>query len=171
MRFVGTVYRALDPRWQHEPLSGAGAAIRGGRFNPPGMPALYTALTAEGTLRETQRIGAFQPITLVAFDAEVDDVLDSRDAVAMAGLGVSDADMTPGPWLGVDPSAGPPPGQALARRLYAAGVAGLIVRSFARGARADDMNLILWRWGRDLPHRLWLVDDDRRLGPTPRPRA
>ncbi|MEJ0016938.1 MAG: RES domain-containing protein [Acetobacteraceae bacterium] len=38
------VYRAHHPRWSFEPQSGAGAARSGGRFNPVGTPALYTAL-------------------------------------------------------------------------------------------------------------------------------
>jgi RES domain-containing protein len=43
------------------PLSGDGAAIRGGRFNPIGIPAFYLSLTVETTLRE---IMASQPSTV-----------------------------------------------------------------------------------------------------------
>ncbi|TJV36829.1 MAG: hypothetical protein E5Y18_13750, partial [Mesorhizobium sp.] len=41
MRFVGTCYRAHDPRWAFKPTSGDGASSRGARFNPKGVPALY----------------------------------------------------------------------------------------------------------------------------------
>jgi hypothetical protein len=34
--------------------------------------------------------------------------------------------------------------QAFARRLIAGGYQGLLVRSFARGATGDDLNLVLW---------------------------
>ncbi|WP_368373267.1 RES domain-containing protein [Roseovarius sp. THAF27] len=34
------VYRAHDPKWAFDPASGAGAAIYGGRYNPPSRLAL-----------------------------------------------------------------------------------------------------------------------------------
>jgi RES domain-containing protein len=37
------------------------------------------------------------------------------------------------------------------------------VRSFAPAATADDLNLVLWRWGTDAPARLLLIDDENRL--------
>jgi RES domain-containing protein len=36
-------YRALRPAWSFKPLSGAGAARNGGRWNAKGTPALYLA--------------------------------------------------------------------------------------------------------------------------------
>ncbi len=36
VRFQGLAYRAHDPRWSFKPLSGEGAAVHGGRFNPKG---------------------------------------------------------------------------------------------------------------------------------------
>jgi RES domain-containing protein len=38
-----------------------------------------------------------------------------------------------------------------------------LVRSFAPGANAEDLNLALWRWGADAPARLVLIDDENRL--------
>jgi len=35
------LYRAHTPRWSFAPLSGAGAAVQGGRFNRKGIEALY----------------------------------------------------------------------------------------------------------------------------------
>jgi RES domain-containing protein len=34
-----TLFRVLTPRWAFQPLSGAGAAKQGGRFNRPGQQA------------------------------------------------------------------------------------------------------------------------------------
>ena len=42
VKLTGFVYRAHNPRWAFAPDSGQGAASAGGRFNPVGMPALYT---------------------------------------------------------------------------------------------------------------------------------
>ncbi len=53
--------------------------------------------------------------------------------------------------------------QKFARRLIAAGYAGLLVPSFARGASSTDLNLALWRWGDAAPTRLVLIDDEKRL--------
>lgn len=36
------VYRLLQAAYRHEPLSGQGAALYGGRWNPKGLPLLYT---------------------------------------------------------------------------------------------------------------------------------
>ena len=56
VRLTGLVYRAHNPRWSFAPMSGRGAALYGGRFNPVGMEALYTSLQVEAAWREAQRI-------------------------------------------------------------------------------------------------------------------
>jgi hypothetical protein len=58
---------------------------------------------------------------------------------------------------------GKAPTQTLAERLIADGYAGMRVRSFAKGATAMDINMVLWVWGSTLPTKLALVDDDGRL--------
>lgn len=57
--------------------------------------------------------------------------------------------------------------QALAERLIEAGYVGMLVRSFARGADPDTLNLVLWTWGDKLPSRVVLIDDERRLSRYP----
>jgi hypothetical protein len=52
LRFQGTGYRAHDPKWSCIPLSGDGAAIDGGRFNPKGIPTFYLSLSIETALKE-----------------------------------------------------------------------------------------------------------------------
>ncbi len=53
--------------------------------------------------------------------------------------------------------------QAFARRLIAGGYQGLPVRSFAPGVAADDLNLVLWKWGDAAPARMILIKDENRL--------
>ena len=36
-------YRLVQARWAHDAMSGEGARIAGGRWNPPGLPAVYLA--------------------------------------------------------------------------------------------------------------------------------
>ncbi len=37
------------------------------------------------------------------------------------------------------------------------------VPSFANGATPDDHNLVLWRWGSDLPHKVMVYDPTGKL--------
>ena len=37
------------------------------------------------------------------------------------------------------------------------------IPSFANGATADDQNLVLWRWGPDLPHQVMVYDPTGKL--------
>ena len=51
----------------------------------------------------------------------------------------------------------------MAERLAAAGLAGVLARSFAPGATDNDINLVLWSWGDALPHRVTIHDPGQRL--------
>lgn len=169
MRHRGPLYRALNPVYAHEPLSGAGAALHGGRFNARGTPALYTSLAVLTALREANQVGSLQPTTLVSYDAEVDPVFDTRDTAALSARGFDADALADAGWRDRMRMDGEAPTQALARRLAAEGFHGLLVRSFARGAGAEDLNLVLWRWNETAQSRLTLIDDEKRLSDGPRP--
>lgn len=47
-------YRFNTPRWSYRPTSGAGAAKVGGRFNRPGVEALYLSRSVETASAEYQ---------------------------------------------------------------------------------------------------------------------
>ncbi len=162
-RFIGFLYRALNPIYAREPLSGRGAQVYGGRFNPKGTPALYASLSPVTALREANQVGALQPTTLVAYEADVRPVFDTRDAEALAGFGMTPEDLASAAWRDDMIATGESGTQAFARRLIAAGYAALLVPSFARGAAPTDLNLALWRWGDAAPTRLVLIDDENRL--------
>ena len=165
MPFADKLYRALNPLWARDPLSGAGAAQHGGRFNPRGMPALYCSLSPITALREANQVGDLQPVTLVSYSAVIERVFDSRDVSALGERGQTPAALADPGWRDAMLRHGEAPSQAFALALEADGFDGLLVRSFARGTGPADLNLVLWRWGPSAPHRLELIDDENRLAP------
>lgn len=167
IRFTGKLYRALNPLYAAEPMSGRGAERHGGRFNPKGMPALYCSLTVQTALREANQVGNLQPTTLVSYDADIDRVFDTRDADALAREGADATTLSDPGWRDRMKRDGLAPTQALAGRLVASGHSGLLVRSFAPGTTPDDLNLVLWAWGPQAPSRLVLIDDENRLPRQP----
>ncbi len=163
MQYRGKLYRALNPIYARAPLSGRGAELYGGRFNPKGTPALYTSLSVITALREANQVGNLQPTTLVSYDAEIGQVFDSRDEQALLAERIDATTLSDNSWRDQMKATGETVTQAFARRLIALGYYGLLVRSFAPGATADDVNLVLWTWGDALPSRLTLIDDEGRL--------
>lgn len=170
MRFAGAAFRAHDPRWAFDPLSGVGAAIHGGRFNRKGTQALYLALTLEGAIREASQGFAFRipPLTIVEYEVDCADLLDLREEAVRREAGITGSDLA-SPWA-LDIAEGRVPlSWRASDRLHAAGAAGIVVRSFARLAPPGMSNLVLWRWGRALPHRVDVYDPDGRLAPKAAP--
>jgi len=163
MLYRGKFYRALNPVYAREPLSGRGAELYGGRFNPKGVPALYASLSVMTALREANQVGNLQPTTLVCYDAEIDGVFDCRDEQALEAEGLDAAALAGGTWRDQMKTTGEARTQAFARRLIAGGYQALLVRSFAPGASEGDLNLVLWVWGDAAPARLSLIDDENRL--------
>lgn len=164
MRYQGELYRALNPIYAREPLSGRGAELYGGRFNPKGTPALYCSLSVLTAIREANQVGNLQPTTLVSYDADIDRIFDGRDAEALAAFDMDAEGLADTTWRDQMKTRGQARTQAFARRLVQAGHNGLLVRSFAPGAAADDLNLVLWIWGDERQQaRLALIDDEGRL--------
>ncbi|WP_299695105.1 RES family NAD+ phosphorylase [uncultured Tateyamaria sp.] len=161
-RYHGQLYRALNPVYARDPLSGAGAARYGGRFNPVGLPALYTALTPATALREANQVGDLQPTVLVAYRADIAPLFDTRDTAALSAYGADAAMLAHAGWRAAMLAGDAVPTQDMARALIADGYAGLLVRSFARGMTEADLNVVLWRWTSDAS-TLRVIDDDGRL--------
>jgi len=162
-RYEGRLYRALNPIYAREPLSGRGAELYGGRFNAKGVPALYLSLSVMTALREANQVGSLQPTTLVSYEAEIEKIFDCRDEAALAAEGMDTAVLADATWRDQMKANGEATTQAFARRLIDAGYNGLFVRSFAAGSSAEDLNLVLWRWSAATPIRLVLIDDEGRL--------
>jgi RES domain-containing protein len=164
LKFQGTCYRAHDPRWAFSPLSGDGARTHGGRFNRKGVPALYLALTIDGMIAETTNGLAHRldPLTICSYRVDVEDVVDLRDDDGRKANGVT-LDALGCAWADDLAEARYPASWSIADRLIGQGNAGVLVPSFAIGARPDVANLVLWKWGPDLPHRVEDHDPSGRL--------
>lgn len=164
MRFVGTCYRAHDPRWSFKPTSGEGAAIRGARFNPKGVPALYLGLSILTAVKEANQGFAHRidPCVLCSYDVDCEDVVDLTTDEGRGKFSL-DLDILASPWAGALAEGKQPPSWSVYDRLIGENVAGILVPSFTPGANADDRNLVLWKWGPDLPHRVNVFDPSGRL--------
>jgi RES domain-containing protein len=157
-------YRAHDPKWAFTPTSGAGAAIHGGRFNPKGVEALYLALTLEGAFLEINQGFAlkFAPCTMCSYDVDCDDLADLRTEGGRQLHSVDFNDMACA-WFSLAAAGTASPSWQVAQRLMGEGFAGVLVPSFAVGARSDWANLVLWQWSDRPPHRITVYDPHQQL--------
>jgi RES domain-containing protein len=70
-------HRFLTPKWAHLPTSGAGAATDGGRFNRPGIEALYLSRAPQTALEEyRQGASITPPATLAAYIVRLNSIVD-----------------------------------------------------------------------------------------------
>jgi RES domain-containing protein len=164
LKFKGECFRAHDPTWAWSPLSGAGAALKGRRFNWPGLETLYLSLSFNTVFREVS--GGFAhrltPYVLCSYDVDCDDIADLRSDADRAALGAELSDLACA-WGDALIDGPEPASWAVVRRLIADGYAGALVPSFANGASVDDQNLVLWRWGPDPPHKAMAYDPTGKL--------
>lgn len=163
MNYRGKLYRALNPVHARQPLSGRGAELHGGRFNPKGLPTLYASMSVMTALREAKQVGSFQPTTLVCYEAEIESVFDGRESAALEARGMNLEALADPTWRDQMKASGEARTQSFARQLIDEGYHALLVRSFAPGATVQDLNLVIWRWGNAAPVRLSLIDDENRL--------
>ncbi len=158
--YRGPLYRALNPVYARMPLSGRGAELYGGRFNPKGTPALYCALDPVTALREANQVGSLQPTILVSYRADIAPIFDSRDNGKLAPYGITPVALADPGWRLAMLEGRRAPTQDFACNLIAEEYAGLLVRSFAKGAM--ETNLVLWNWSNERCS-LELIDDEGRL--------
>ncbi len=139
---AGRFWRIVSPRWISDPLSGAGAARHGGRWNRPGQPALYLSVEVETAFAEYQQEIGTRPGTFIAYDVAGARVFDLTNAATRDRLNVSVSSML-NPWKQIAfVEGGEPPTWRHATRL-STDADGLLVPSIMR---PGGVNLVLWRW-------------------------
>lgn len=101
--FAGEGWRHLSPRY--DPLSGEGARLNGGRFNPPGsFPVLYLCRTRPCVVAELRHLGERQaiglkgllPRVLYRYEVELTRILDMTIHAVRKATGVG-PDVLAGP--------------------------------------------------------------------------
>lgn len=100
--YVGETFRHMAARWD-DPLSGEGARIRGGRFNPPdSFPVIYLCNTRPCTVAELRHLGHRQligvegllPRVLYRYETSLDRVLDLTSQATLEHLGITEQQVT-----------------------------------------------------------------------------
>ncbi len=162
--FKGIVFRAHKPFRASTPLSGEGTSFHGGRFNPKGIAALYTALEQTTAFAEHQQgfLHRPQPTTLCAYEVDCADIVNLTNPDILKTLNIRESELSC-PWELIVENKKTPPSWRLAKKLIGESVAGIIVPSFTKNAHKNSKNLVLWHWGSTLPHKVIVIDDENRL--------
>ncbi len=116
-------------------LSGAGAKQRGGRWNSPGLAALYGCTTDTAALEEAKAndryygIETKTPRLLVAINAKVGHLLDLTSPAIRRKLGINLPELAGEDWRKLLQSGQESLSQTLGRAAASTGASGLLVRS------------------------------------------
>jgi RES domain-containing protein len=159
LRFEGRCFRGHDPGWSFSPISGEGAKITGGRFNPPGKAMLYLATSIETAIGECMQgfANRMPPLTICEYDVDCEAIADLSTAAGRKALKVVLKALSC-PWKGK-----PVPSWEVAADLEVQGFAGMLVPSFFAGATAKHINLVLWDWSDAPPNMVKVHDPSARL--------
>jgi RES domain-containing protein len=148
-------WRILAPKWSHNPLSGEGAAIYGGRFNPKGTPALYLSESIDTAFAEYQQDLLVRPGTFCAYQVDTAGVVDLCNPAVTDKIQV-DKQTLLGAWkeiLLIQKLQ--PPTWDLAIHLIGLGFAGIRVPS---AQQQEGVNIVLWKWNDDPLRTVQVLD-------------
>lgn len=158
-----TLWRAFVPRWAHLPLSGEGAARFGGRWNPPGLPAIYAARELSTAWAEYNQGFVQHPAMIAQLELSDADLVDLTDAAVLEELGVAEA-IHRCQWRDAMERGLVPETHELMRRLLAEGRHGVVYPSIMSPGGTC---VALWRWNDTAAPRLAVIDPEHRLPKTP----
>lgn len=135
----GTLFRfqTVDFPAPKDVLSGEGARWRGGRWNPPGLAALYGSATDRTALEEGKAQDRYYgvetkcPRLLVAIEAQLTRMLDLTAPATRRAMGVTLAELGAEDWRKLQAAGKESFTQAIGRSVTAAGGSGLVTRSAA----------------------------------------
>jgi RES domain-containing protein len=138
--FSGTMCRAVAAKYANngDLLTGAGAKLHGGRWNPPGLfCAIYGTLDPYAALAET--VGTYGhysipfeqrlPLVLVGIEVQLQRLLDLTDGKIRQHLGVSEERMLEADWQAAQAKNGEGLTQAIGRLAWEGKIEALLVWS------------------------------------------
>lgn len=137
--WAGTLFRfqTIDFPTPRETLSGDGARERGGRWNPPGLAAVYGSTSDDVALEECKANDRYygvptkSPRLLIAIEAQLSGVLDLTSPAIRRTLHVTLDELAAEDWRKLLQAGRESSAQALGRTAAEAGASGLLVRSAA----------------------------------------
>lgn len=140
-------FQTIDFPSERDVVGGAGAKVRGGRWNPPGMAAVYGSTTAATALAECTAneryygVANRSPRLLVAVEAQLSGVLDFTSLGIRRALGITLRGLAEEDWRKMVQGRRESQTQALGRAAASMGASGLLVRS---AAVAKGINLVVF---------------------------
>jgi len=145
----GTLFRFQTAEFPtpEDVLSGVGARQRGGRWNPPGVSALYGSTTDATALEESKANDRYygivnrSPRLVVAVEATLHRVLDLTSAAVRRQLGVTATELMAEDWRKLLEAGRESFTQALGRAAFQAEASGILARS---AARASGVNVVVF---------------------------
>lgn len=111
---------------------------------------------------EINQVGSLQPTTLVAYEANIQNIFDATDVRALSAVNMTVHDLSSSTWRDEMRASGISRTQSFAKSLIDQGYSAMKVPSFARGAQAKNVNIVLWSWNDELS-TLRVIDDEDRL--------
>jgi len=137
--WTGTLFRfhTVDYPKAKDVLSGKGAAWRGGRWNPPGLPTIYGSTTDTTALEECKANDRYygvvtkSPRLLVAIDTQLTRALDLTDPGVRRTLDLTLAELAAEDWRKLSAGGKESFTQVLGRAVAETGGSGLLARSAA----------------------------------------
>jgi RES domain-containing protein len=153
------LYRALNPQWSFAPLSGAGAAYAGGRWNAKGTPALYLAFDAITALLEYNQSVQFHPVTLAEYHVTGARLADLTQTEFLDAQGIAST-IHQLEWRSFTLAGKEPEQWTLAKRFQSRWYDGVIYRSMRNPIGTA---VCLWNWNAIVGPCVEVFDSDRRL--------
>jgi RES domain-containing protein len=154
-------HRYLTPKWAYLPLSGAGAAAEGGRFNRIGVEALYLSLAPQTALEEyRQGSSIVPPATIAGYIVSLANVVDLSRGYDPGNWSDDWADWDR-PWrriARIDKKT--PPSWDLGDKVISAGHKGILFPSLCHPGGS---NLVVFGGNLTTSDRLSVHDPDGRL--------
>ena len=135
----GTLFRFQSVNFPtpRDVLSGEGARGRGGRWNPPGLAALYGSTTDQAALEECKANDRYygvltkSPRLLVAIEAQLTRVLDLTSPATRRAMGMALIELRAEDWRKLSAAGKESFTQAIGRAVAMAGGSGLLANSTA----------------------------------------